>query len=58
MSRKRSLIREYFRIDPNDDKKLYALLAASLSVTEELLLENLWYHLQQVHIAKFEELEL
>ena len=40
MSSKRSLIWEYFRIDPKDDKKLYASLAASLSVVEEPLLKT------------------
>ena len=39
MSRKRSLIWEYFRIDRTDDKKFNALLAAGLSVTEEPLLK-------------------
>ena len=30
----------YLRIDPKDDKKLYALLAVSLSVAEEPLLKT------------------
>ena len=39
MSRKRSLIWEYFRIDQTDDKKFNALLAAGLSVMGEPLLK-------------------
>ena len=40
MSKKRNFIWDYFSIDPKDDKKLYAVLVASLSVVEELVLKT------------------
>ena len=63
MSRKRSLIWEYFRIDPKDDKKaLCVACGESISrggtTAKNFNTSNLRYHLQRVHIAKFEELEL
>ena len=63
MSRKRSLIWEHFRIDPKDDKKaLCVACGESIShggtTAKNFNTSNLRYHLQQVHIAKFEELEL
>ena len=63
MSRKRNLIWEYFRIDPKDDKKaLCVTCGESISrggtTAKNFNTSNLRYHLQRVHIAKFEELEL
>ena len=63
MSKKRSFIWDYYSVDPKDDKKaICGTCGESISHGGTSAINfntsNLQYHLQRVHIAKFEELEL
>ena len=63
MSKKRSLIWDYFSVDPKNDKKaVCSICSESISRggtnPKNFNTSNLRYHLQRLHIAKFEELEL
>ena len=61
--KKRSFIWDYFSVDPKDDKKaVCGTCGESISRggtnAKNFNTSNLQYHLQRVHIVKFEELEL
>ena len=63
MSKKRNFIWEYYSIDPKDNKKaVCSTCGESISCggtsAKNFNTSNLRYHLQRVHVAKFEELEL
>ena len=63
MSKKRSLIWDYFTVNPNDSRKAVCgtcgeCISRGGTTTKNFNTSNLRYNLQRVHIDKYEELEV